>query len=386
MESRQHCAYNQTKGCFLGLDVVAGDFSGAGLNDWTSVLTPNSGAGLWMVPFRGIPATSVRVPLDLVYLDEDCRVIDEVEFFPSFRVSPSSPPAASVLVLPTHSIYSSQTHPGDQLMLCAVEEMTWRLEQLSSASGVAGALPRAVQDSSQFRQEPSWNPGPVLVQSGGPALLQAEDPYTEQRPESHETYEKVFIEPQKSIRPQRSWLQRWLSPDPPDLRKAPREPAPGLAVYFWTGGVPQAHRIRDISANGLYVVTAERWYPGTQVRMTLTKTDGDEEPAERSITVEAKAVRWGNDGVGLQFVLQNAQKLRGEQSSPFGGVDSKQLNQFLKRFGAAAAREPNHAAGQSASRYPTHTASPRGVMAQAQAPPVRSQVSRGVGRVASGGR
>jgi hypothetical protein len=59
MESRQHCAYNQTRGCFLGLDVVAGDFSGASLNDWTSVLTPNSGAGLWMVPFRGIAATDV---------------------------------------------------------------------------------------------------------------------------------------------------------------------------------------------------------------------------------------------------------------------------------------------------------------------------------------
>src|ERR1035438_529736 len=117
MESQQHCAYNQTRGCFLGLDVVAGDFSGAVLNDWTSMLTPNSGAGLWMVPFRGIAATDVKVPLDLVYLDKDCRAIDEVEFFPTFRVSPSSPPAASILALPIHSIYSTRTQPGDQLIL-----------------------------------------------------------------------------------------------------------------------------------------------------------------------------------------------------------------------------------------------------------------------------
>jgi hypothetical protein len=89
----------------------------------------------------------------------------------------------------------------------------------------------------------------------------------------------------------------------------------------------------------LYVVTAERWYPGTVVRLTLTNTDSEEQPAERSITVEAKAIRWGNDGVGLEFVLQNAQKLRRGQPSTFDGADSKQFDQFLGRFRAAAARE-----------------------------------------------
>ena len=48
MESQQHRAYNQTRGCFLGLDVIVGDFSGAALKDWTSARTPNSGAGLWI--------------------------------------------------------------------------------------------------------------------------------------------------------------------------------------------------------------------------------------------------------------------------------------------------------------------------------------------------
>ena len=365
MEPRRHCAYNQTRGCFLGLDVVAGDFSCASLDDWMPVLTPNSGAGLWMVPFRGIPATSVRVPLDLVYLDEDCRVIDEVEFFPSFRVSPSSPPAASVLVLPTHSIYSSQTHPGDQLMLCAVEEMTWRLEQFSSASGIAGAVPRAAQNPVLVRQEPSWSPGPGLLQSGGSGLLQAEDTSTEQRPESHETHEMVLVEPKKNYRPPESWLERWLLPDP---RKSPRVPAPALAVYFWTGGVPQAHGIRDISATGLYVVTEERWYPGTVVRMTITTTNSVvEQPAGLSITVQARAVRWGDDGVGLEFVLRNAQKPRREPPLLFDGADSKQFNQFLGRFRVAAAREPNHATCYSASGCSAYTAGGRGVMPQTQA-------------------
>jgi len=91
IHSNKNIAHKQTRTrCFLGLDVVAGDFSGAVLQDWTSVLTPNSGAGLWMVPFRGIAATDVKGPARSVYLDKDCRAIDEVGFFPP---SVSPPPA-----------------------------------------------------------------------------------------------------------------------------------------------------------------------------------------------------------------------------------------------------------------------------------------------------
>jgi len=376
MESRQHCAYNQTRGCFLGLDVVAGDFSGAVLQDWTSVLTPNSGAGLWMVPFRGIAATDVKVPLDLVYLDKDCRAIDEVEFFPTFRVSPSSPPAASILALPIHSIYSTRTQLGDQLILCAAEEITWRLEQVSSASGVAGTAPGTVRGPVLVKRAEPCSAGLGLQESTGTGLLEAEDLSTEQRPESQQANENIHIVPEKNIGPPWSWLIRWLFPGPPDRRRASRRPAPGLAVNFWTGGPPQVHTIRDVSATGLYVVTAERWYPGTQVRLTLTNTDSEEQPAERSITVEARAIRWGNDGVGLEFVLQEAQKLRRGRPSTFSGVDSKQLDQFLKHFRAAAAGEASHATRQSALRCPAYTAGGGRVLPENPLTPVWPQVSR----------
>jgi hypothetical protein len=35
----------------------------------------------------------------------------------------------------------------------------------------------------------------------------------------------------------------------------------------------------------------------------MTLTDGHRPSAERSFTVNAKVVRWGNDGVGLEFIL-----------------------------------------------------------------------------------
>jgi hypothetical protein len=52
----------------------------------------------------------------------------------------------------------------------------------------------------------------------------------------------------------------------------------------------------------MYIVTNERWYPGTVVRVTLT--DRDHPTDDRTITVNAKAVRRGSDGVGLEFVLE----------------------------------------------------------------------------------
>ena len=38
--------------------------------------------------------------------------------------------AASALVLPVHTIYSSQTQPGDQLLICAVEEIATRFNKV----------------------------------------------------------------------------------------------------------------------------------------------------------------------------------------------------------------------------------------------------------------
>jgi hypothetical protein len=56
MESRKLCAYNQTRECFLGLEVVEADVS---LRDDSETCLVNlslqSGEGLWMSPFRGIP-------------------------------------------------------------------------------------------------------------------------------------------------------------------------------------------------------------------------------------------------------------------------------------------------------------------------------------------
>jgi uncharacterized protein len=358
MESRKLCAYNQTRECFLGLEVDSANLSLAKLKDRITSLALKSGEGLWLSPFRGLPEWGIRVPLDLLYLDQDSRVIDIVESYPVFRANAATPQPASVIALPTHSIYSSQTQAGDQLVLCVAEEMQQRLEKFtggaasphqatgdllaprpvpiipistrpkraaaapgSATSSAAAANKRSpiavVRGAVLLREKPLW--------SGGPGLLELGNRSEEQPTANDQPHVMDLIQPEMTdMRPPRGWLERWWSPDP---RKAPREPAPGLAAYYWTGGPPEARPIKDISSTGLYLITEERWYPGTLILMTLQVTAFGEEVAERTICVHTRAVRWGKDGVGLQFVLQH-----NTIDPSMAAADRKALDRFLQRL------------------------------------------------------
>jgi uncharacterized protein len=328
------CAYNQTRERFLCASVASGDFHLSSLDIHLAALAPGSGTALWLVPFRGISPTSVRAPIDLLYLDRNCVVLEAVESFPISSVSSSSAPAASVLALPANAIASAGARPGDQLILCDPEEMKWRLQQLlaakaqsqpesNSASGAELAARGAAGRVLPFDRS---RPKPVEMP---PAEVSPLAPPELQEPEAAPA--PALAEPaQKKEKPAKSWLQRFLSPDPPQPRKAQRESLEGIAAYFFTGGESKAHGVRDISPSGFYVFTDERWYPGTIIRMTLT--DQRQPTAERSITVNASVVRWGNDGVGLQFVLQD-EKSRGRGSDGMmPGPGKAQVEQFIQRL------------------------------------------------------
>ncbi|MGD0345735.1 MAG: PilZ domain-containing protein [Terracidiphilus sp.] len=321
MESRTHCAYNQTRECFLGLEVKAADLPSTRVGELMAARPLKSGEGVWMTPFRGIPAAAMPAPLDLIYLDAECRVIDTVESFPTFQVSSSRPQPNSVLALPAHSIYSSQTQPGDQLVLCVAEEMGRQLQRLSNPRNEAGAVSPTIAGAVLLREKPLW--------SGGPGLLELENRNGHGTKAAPETYQMDLTQPgAKAFKP-RNWLQRWWSPDP---RKAPRILTPGLAAYYWNGSAPVAHGIRDISSTGLYVVTEERWYPGTLVLMTLQRSDVDDELAERAIAVQSRAVRWGQDGVGLQFVLPDEQGRHCSNEPMLDSAGRKEFERFLEQL------------------------------------------------------
>lgn len=187
---------------------------------------------------------------------------------------------------------------------------------------------------SVVRDPVAERPKPQLV----PKVRPEEEAACEEHGKSEETetvppwVARTLTEADRARPATKSWLQRWLSPDPPDPRKAARMELPWVRAYFFTGGKPEPHEVRDISATGLYVVTKERWYLDTVVRITLVDQRAPTE--ERSLTVHARVVRLGTDGAGLAFVQneRNArQRSKGRAADAVPGVDRERAEEFLRR-------------------------------------------------------
>lgn len=122
-------------------------------------------------------------------------------------------------------------------------------------------------------------------------------------------------------------ISRWLDGGwSAEKRRAPRRAEPSLLVYYWDGSVPEGRKIRDISASGAFIVTPERWYVGTVVRLILqgyktTPTpDGGIVPS-RSKSIPARVVRHSVDGIGVEFVFATPD-------------ERKTLNEFLSAMPA----------------------------------------------------
>jgi uncharacterized protein len=134
MERRTYCVYNLTRECFLSLGVTVADTTFTRLKGLIGRLRLRSSDGLWVVPSSGIHTFGVLFPLDLIYLDGNNQVIYVVEYLRGFRLAPLKIRAASVLELPPHTIYSSQTQDGDQLVIGTAEEMGSRLSAALAAA------------------------------------------------------------------------------------------------------------------------------------------------------------------------------------------------------------------------------------------------------------
>jgi uncharacterized membrane protein (UPF0127 family) len=311
MESRKYCVYNQTRESFLSLSVTVAESAAKQLKALLENFSISADTGLWLSPFRGVPATKGLVPVDLIYLDEDNRVIQTVESFPNHAIEPTREQPASALILSARTIFATQTQPGDELLICLADEMEERLGSASSrsfspnGSGTVGSAQTAVMEPAVQRASE--------LEMAHQRLVEKESAEAE----AAATNTSWFIR-----------FLRWLSTD---RRASKRHPLPGLVAYYWTGGAPQAFHIADISTVGLYLLTDERWFPGTMILMTLQRTNTDGDDPDDFISVLTKVIRWGADGVGLSFVPSNTVDLNTGQSLPESGVGKKALTRFIQR-------------------------------------------------------
>jgi hypothetical protein len=91
------------------------------------------GAGLWIVPSRGVHTILMMFPIDLVFLSKEKEVVHIEEHVRPFRISRVSLKASSVLQLPPHTIYRTGTRVGDQLEISALAAPKQGPQQVSSS-------------------------------------------------------------------------------------------------------------------------------------------------------------------------------------------------------------------------------------------------------------
>jgi hypothetical protein len=103
----------------------------------------------------------------------------------------------------------------------------------------------------------------------------------------------------------------WLNPEAVDKeqRSSIRRPARELAAFGGPEGEPKKHEVGDISSTGVYLRTEDRWEPGTKVALTLQRNGPEEHREDKRVEVEADTVRWGKDGVALEFAFPEAMRL-----------------------------------------------------------------------------
>ena len=340
-----YCVYSQTQQRFVVARVEALQAFSDDLESRLQSIEPRMQSGLWIQPSRQISPACVRFPLDLIFLDADGVVLAAVESFPLSSAPLPTAGSASMLILPADAVAHALVRVGDRLLVSTPDAMKQYLRARQEAKDderrIAGTL------LSQSAVEPEAGPGglsanapvrpgtepeqPQLVTSPpAPPAFAPEPSPPARKPDSPPP---VATPPWQKKAVSKSWLKRLFLRDPADPRKAARSALPNLIAYYFTGGTPQGHPVRDISATGVFIFTQDRWYPGTVVRVTLT--DQRNPTAERSITVNAKVVRSAVDGVGLEFVLNQGQRSQSpafDQMEWTNGMDPAEIEQFLRIY------------------------------------------------------
>jgi hypothetical protein len=263
MQRHDYCVYNQTNECFLSLGATLGDRPFARLKQRFHIGRRRPDEGSWFKPYEPQHALTMFNTRDLLYLDDAHRVVHIVESHPGLRVVPQHLDAASLLALPVHTVSSSQTKPGNQLLICVPTEMERKLRKLFEPNRSSSQrLPAASRSIHSFMSQP-------------------EEPVV--RAAVVDTKSSISV-PVVTVPVHRN-------------QQVPVSPAVPVAE----GGELSLHAIRDLNATGLYLVTRDRWPIGAEINMNLQPGGGVSEKSISPITVRMRVTSWGSDGVSLEF-------------------------------------------------------------------------------------
>jgi hypothetical protein len=106
----------------------------------------------------------------------------------------------------------------------------------------------------------------------------------------------------------KDWFDKTFPEAPPVIRAA-RRSVPRLEAFHWTGESPGLDVVKNVSASGMYLLTKERWPQGQINPIRLTTEDMPVEAPGHDVEIQAVAVRWGEDGMGLRFLLPESMEI-----------------------------------------------------------------------------
>ena len=134
MEAKICCAYNVTRGCRINSTVTVADSAREPLKVLKVLvegLARDSRSSLWLTPLVYPPQLTRLFPFDLAYLDRDLRVLEAMALRPEVPTPQFHAGVASALILPFNSLQSSGTVAGDQILVCAEDEIELRLAEIA---------------------------------------------------------------------------------------------------------------------------------------------------------------------------------------------------------------------------------------------------------------
>lgn len=130
-----------------------------------------------------------------------------------------------------------------------------------------------------------------------------------------------------------SWqVWRWWKRTPRRKDRAARYTNPGIVAFYWDGGAPKQHVVKDISLTGAYLHAADEYCTGTVLELALQQDIGDAEAATPLLYFSApcRVLYSGADEMRVRFILPTRHR-------------RKALERFIDQAVAARqARENSH--------------------------------------------
>ncbi|MDE3063374.1 MAG: hypothetical protein KGJ51_09985, partial [Acidobacteriota bacterium] len=187
-EGRNYCAYNRTQGSFLSLRIATIESPNGSGQIKLQSLANNSQSGLWISPYSELPDGYTQLVFDLVYLDQDCRVIG-VESFPNTQPVAPTGSIASALALAPRTITSTLTQPHDEIIIWSLSEAEPQPQRGLRASLRGRSRSSSTADSAHSSSNGSSATSAAKKQA--PAAPLATNPVSEEyESEEHESEER----------------------------------------------------------------------------------------------------------------------------------------------------------------------------------------------------